>query len=100
MRPREGLGLRVGQSLTINREQLIGAAHLVNAKDIGVENGEDDGDQPEAEPHRRHNRQGHEGRPSERAQGEADVSHHIVEQHRATHQTLLAPSSSAQEETS
>ena len=44
---------------------------------------EDDGDQPEAEPHRRHNRQGHQGRPSERAQGEADVSHQIVEQHRA-----------------
>ena len=84
LRAREALGLRVGRSLTFDREQLVRVAHLVHAKDEGVEDREHDGHQPEAEPHRRHNRQGHQGRPEERATGVTDVSHHTVEQRRAT----------------
>ena len=89
LRAREALGLRVGRSLTFDREQLVRVAHLVHAKDEGVEDREHDGHQPEAEPHRRHNRQGHQGRPAERATGVQDVSHHIVDERRATRVAAL-----------
>ena len=79
LRAREALGLRVGRSLTFDREQLVRVAHLVHAKDHRVEEREHDGHQPEAERHRRHDRQGHQGRPAERATRVQDVPHQAVD---------------------
>ena len=95
LRAREALGLRVGRSLTFDREQLVRVAHLVHAKDVCIEDREHDGHQPEAEPHRRHNRQGHQGRPAERATGVTDVSHQVLEKHRGKRRSRQEKSSIA-----
>ena len=79
LRAREAFGLRVGRSLTCDREQLVRVANLVHAKDHGVGDGEYGRHQPEAERHRRHDCQGYHGRSAERATGVQDVSHDTVE---------------------
>src|SRR5262249_54015006 len=79
LRPRKTSGLRVGRSLTFDGEQLVRIANLVDAKDEGVEDGECDGHQPEAEADRRHDRQGDQRGPAERAAGIADVAYDLVQ---------------------
>ena len=86
---REALGLRVGRLLTSHREQLVWVAHFVDTKNHGVQEREHDGHQPQAEPHRCHNRQRHQGCASERATGVTDVSHHAVDERRAARVAAL-----------
>ena len=89
LRAREALGLRVGRLLTHDREELVRVPHLVHAKQRSVQQREHDGHQAETEPHRRHNRQGHQGRAAERATGVEDVSDQIVDERRAARVAAL-----------
>jgi hypothetical protein len=49
---RDGVGLRGLRPRAIDFEQLVRLTHVVRAKDEGVQKGEHDGHQPEAEPDR------------------------------------------------
>jgi hypothetical protein len=82
LQAREAFGLRVGRSRALDREQLVRVVYLVDAKDECVEEREHDGHQAEAERHCRHNRQGHERCPAERATGVEHVPHDAVEESR------------------
>ena len=82
------LGLRVGRSLTFDREQLVRVAHLVHAKEKALRIVKTTATSPRPSPTVVDNGQGRQRRPAERAEGVADVSRHAVEQrvpHRVWH---------------
>ncbi len=74
---------RIGGYLAIGGVQPVRIADLVDAEDVGVENREDDGHEPEAKSDGHHNRQPDQRRAKERPARVAHVARQPVEERRA-----------------
>jgi hypothetical protein len=78
LRTRETRSLAIRGSRPLECEHLMHVGHCVNPKQEGVEDGERNRNQAEAERHGGHNRQGDERRAPESTQRVRDIARRVV----------------------